>query len=149
MPFVILLSECKTPFGVEWGYQHDRALVKNEQMTASSNESGSEPHFGRLYYNSKAWCPHDHSIQNQYTKNQQYLQIDFIFASKITGVSTQGFGSRYVESYHLYYALDINMFHCFVDENGQYKVSDLLECSCRGDVTTCCLSSQLMLYFFL
>jgi len=116
--------ECKTPFGVEWGYQHDRALVKNEQMTASSNESGSEPHFGRLYYNSKAWCPHDHSIQNQYTKNQQYLQIDFIFASKITGVSTQGFGSRYVESYHLYYALDINMFHCFVDENGQYKLFD-------------------------
>ena len=146
MPFVILLLECKTPFGVEWGHRHDRALVKNEQMTASSNENGSEPHFGRLYFNSKAWCPHDRSIQNHHTKNQQYLQIDFIFASKITGVSTQGFGSRYVESYHLYYALDNNMFRCFVDENGQYKVSHLMEGSCRGDVLY--FNSQFMVYFF-
>jgi len=130
-----LLLECKTPFGVEWGHRHDRALVKNEQMTASSNESGSEPNFGRLYYNSKAWCPHDRAIKNHHTRNQQYLQIDFIFARKISGVSTQGLGSRYVESYHLYYALDISMFHCFVDENGQYKVSNVMGGWCRGDVS--------------
>lgn len=104
-------------------------------MTASSNENGCEPHFGRLYYNNTAWCPHFHSVQDQYTKQQQYLQIDFIFASKITGVSTQGFESHYVESYHLYYALDINIFHCFVDKNGQYKVSHLLKLPFKGDVT--------------
>lgn len=119
-----MLSACKTPFGVEWGHRHDRSLIKDEQMTASSTESGSAPHFGRLRFSSKAWCPKRNLIRNQYSKKEQYLQIDFVFASKITGVSTQGLGSKYVLFYNLYYALDMNMFHCYVNENGICKVSN-------------------------
>jgi len=117
-----LLSECKYPFGVEWGHRHDRSLVKDDQMTASSTESGSAPHFGRLGFSSKAWCPQESLIQNEHSKMEQYLQIDFIIASKITGVSTQGSGSNVVLSYNLYYALDVNMFHCIVNEYGLCKV---------------------------
>lgn len=119
-----MLSECKYPFGVEWGHRHDRSLVKDDQMTASSTESGSAPHFGRLGFSSKAWCPQESLIQNQHSKMEQYLQIDFIIASKITGVSTQGLGSNVVLSYNLYYALDVNMFHCIVNEYGLCKVSN-------------------------
>ena len=118
-----LLSACKTPFGVEWGHQHDRSLVKDQQMTASSTEGGSEPHFGRLEYSSNAWCPSGNMIRDQYSQKNQFLQIDFIIASKVTGVSTQGLGSKYVTFYNLYYALDADMFHCYVDENGLCKVS--------------------------
>jgi len=121
---IILLSECKYPFGVEWGHRHDRSLVKDDQMTASSTEWGSAPHFGRLGFSSKAWCPQESLIQNQHSKMEQYLQIDFIIASKITGVSTQGSGSNVVLSYNLYYALDVNMFHCIVNEYGLCKVSN-------------------------
>ena len=116
-------SACKTPFGVEWGHRHNRSLVKDVQMTASSSESGSEAHFGRLGFSSKAWCPHGNMIHNQYTQKKQYLQIEFIFASKVTGVSTQGLGSKYVTFYNLYYALDTDMFHCYVNEYGLCKVS--------------------------
>ncbi|XP_078342156.1 uncharacterized protein LOC144627995 isoform X2 [Oculina patagonica] len=113
---------CKTPFGVEWGHRHDRSLVKDEQMTASSTESGSEPYFGRLRFSSKAWCPHGNMIRDQYSQKEQYLQIDFVFASKITGVTTQGLRSKYVTFYNLYYALDIDMFHCYVNEYGLCKL---------------------------
>lgn len=92
-------------------------------MTASSTESGSEPHFGRLRFSSEAWCPHGNMIRDQYSQKEQYLQIDFIFASKITGVTIQGLGLKYVTFYNLYYALDIDMFHCYVNEYGLCKVS--------------------------
>lgn len=92
-------------------------------MTASSSDSGSEAHFGRLRFSSKAWCPHGNMISNQYSQKEQYLQIEFMFASKVTGVSTQGSGSKYVTFYNLYYALDADMFHCYVDEYGLCKVS--------------------------
>lgn len=95
-------------------------------MTASSAETGSAPYFGHLRFSSKAWCPQGNLIQNQYSKKEQYLQIDFITASKITGVSTQGLGSKYVSFYHLYYALDVNMFHCYVNEYGLCKVNNII-----------------------
>ena len=123
--FIFLLSACDTPFGVEWVLSNDKPLIK-DMMTASSNDLKHPPHLGRLNHPNNSWCPSDNSIQNHYTRKEQYLQIDFIFPSIITGVTTQGFDSKYVESYHLYYALDINMFHYYVDDNGQYKVSHIL-----------------------
>ncbi|XP_006825881.1 uncharacterized protein LOC102809369 [Saccoglossus kowalevskii] len=91
------------PLGVESG------LIRDSQMTASSTvDSILGPHRGRLglypsYYGLGAWSA-------LISDNHQYLQIDLLYLTLVTGVATQGrsgtINAEYVTSYYIYYSED-------------------------------------------
>lgn len=89
--FKILRQSCSQPLGMENGQ------IQDDQITASSFFPKYEPSEGRLNAKGgRAW----HAT---YTRDEEYLQIDFRREVNITGVATQGKSTQafYVTAYKL------------------------------------------------
>ncbi|XP_035698666.1 uncharacterized protein LOC118431532 [Branchiostoma floridae] len=81
------------PIGVE-----DNSIIRNGQMTSSSEVTGSEAYRGRLNGDG-AWQPSEQGTNEFLAVNLQYKRYIF-------GIQTQGQGSGYVETYRIIYQVD-------------------------------------------
>ena len=108
-------TPCKSALGVA-----STTTIPNNQMTASSwanlgTDNDFPPWRGRLGYPERCWCA-DTTQQNK----NQWLQIDFLNAKKITGVATQSWWQRWVKTYYFRYSLDNTVWN---QESGADKVT--------------------------
>lgn len=89
----VLRQSCSQPLGMENGQ------IKNDQITASTHFTKYEPYEGRL--NAKGGL----GWQAMYTRDIEYLQIDFKKEVNISAVATQGVqfktDAKYVTEYKL------------------------------------------------
>ena len=103
-------EDCKVPMGMQ-----NRAIRK-EMITASSHRSvSSGPEQARLN-GPNAWIA---GVDNK----NQYIQVDFLQPTYITGVTTQGRPSvpSYVTSYFVLFSNDGVNWNTYM-ENGHKKV---------------------------
>ena len=112
----MLTGACDSALGVA-----SSNTIPNNQMTASSwanlgTNSDFQAWRGRLGYTPRCWCANE----TQQNKNQ-WLQIDFLNAKKITGVTTQGQWQRWVTTYYFKYSLDNKVWNTY-HESGAVKV---------------------------
>ena len=85
-------------------------------MTSSSYQSGSTDYSssqGRLGNAKSIWC-----AQNNQQNKDQWLQIDLGAAMKVTGVETEGDGTRSVLTYQLKYSMDKTSWAYVLDSDG-------------------------------
>ena len=121
------LLGCVSPLGME----DDR--IKDSQITASSVLKGKSTHpwLARLNRNIQqwgAWCP-DITGGKMFEKNyDQYIQIDLLNLTKITGIATQGRsqklgGVEYAKDYKVSYRRDGGTWYFYRGKNQTVKVS--------------------------
>ena len=110
--------------------------INDSQITTSSvlkTSSGHHPPSGwqaRLNRNIKswgAWCP-DISRGSETEKNyDQYIQIDLLHLTNITGIATQGRqhgkGTEYVRDYKISYKKDGGKWDFYQEKNQIVKVN--------------------------
>ena len=114
------LLGCVSPLGMEDG------RIKDSQITASSvlKERSPHPWLARLNRNIPqwgAWCP-DITGGNRTEKNyDQYIQIDLVNLTKITGIATQGRsysgGREYAKDYKISYIRDGGIWNFYQEKN--------------------------------
>jgi len=100
MQYVICVSACRSPFGVEKG-----GVIQSNQMSSSSHvDSTHTPSHGRLYGDT-SWC-------STTSSNTEYLQINLGKIVTLTGIATQGDRTmdKWVETYTFNYSMDGNLW---------------------------------------
>ena len=100
--------------------------IKDSQITASSVLKGRSPHpwLARLNRNIPswgAWCP-EITGGNRTEKNyDQYIEIDLLNLTKITGIATQGRsysgGREYTKDYKISYIRDGGIWNFYQEKN--------------------------------
>lgn len=113
--FKVLHQDCAQPLGMENG------KIKDDQITASTYFKNYEPYEGRLNAKGgRGW----HAM---YTRNIEYLQIDFRIEVNITAVATQGQSTEalYVTEYKLNTSDDGKTWNEYT-ENNKLKVQSIL-----------------------
>jgi len=101
--FRLFYSEnfCDAPVGLQSG------RIKNSQITASSQwNKHHAPWLARLHRTKRG--PYIGSWASRHNNHNQWLQIDFRRAMKITGIATQGRQDavQWVTAYYIYYGYD-------------------------------------------
>jgi len=126
------ISGCRKPLGMESG------LIKDNQITASHwlhKSKDYTPVNARLNSDtpSGGWCS-DGIEENK----DQYIQIDLLRNTKVTGIATQGRSrnSEYIEKFQLMYQRDGEDFFRTYNESGVWKVLNLLLCTFRTLLST-------------
>lgn len=92
---------CDAPVGLQSG------RIKNSQITASSQwNKHHAPWLARLHRTKRG--PYIGSWSSRHNNHNQWLQIDFRRAMKITGIATQGRQDavQWVTAYYIYYGYD-------------------------------------------
>ena len=120
------LLGCVSPLGMEDG------RIKDSQITASSvlKDRTTYPWLARLNRNIPAWgawCP-DITGGNRTEKNyDQYIEIDLLNLTKITGIATQGRsysrGMQYAEDYKISYRRDGGIWYFYGGKDQTVKVN--------------------------
>ena len=97
------VTDCEVPLGVE-----DDNIIRNEQMSASTQRGGHRAEYGRLY-GDKAWRPAGNGVTGE------WIQVMFTSLVKVTYISTQGRSpqdgmqanrNQYVTQYKVLYSND-------------------------------------------
>ena len=121
------LLGCVSPLGMEDG------RIKDSQITASSvlnRKIPPYPWLARLNRNIPAWgawCP-DHTGGKRTEKNyDQYIEIDLLNLTKMTGIATQGRsrseGREYTKDYKISYRRDGGAWNFYRGKNQTVKAS--------------------------
>ena len=106
--------------------------IKDSQITTSSILKGRTPYgwLARLNKNIKlwgAWCPNSTGIKMIEKNYDQYIQIDLLNLTKITGIATQGRqhsnGREYAEDYKISYKKDGGKWDYYREKNQIVKVN--------------------------
>jgi len=94
-------SGCTFPLGME------NSQISDSQLTSSSNSNN--PSRGRLYADS-SWC----SVT---TSSSEYVQVDLIRVTTVTGVALQGNPSaeKWVTSFIMSYSYSVNQWYNYTD----------------------------------
>ena len=121
--------ECISPLGMEDN------RIKNLQITTSSvikgGEQGGSPYgwLARLNRNIPgwgAWCPDVSGGSKTGMKFDQYIQIDLLKLTKITGIATQGReykGAGYTKNYKISFRRDGGVWHFYQEKDETLKVN--------------------------
>ena len=117
---------CVSPLGMEDG------RIEDSQITASSVIRGRTPYawLARLNRNIPswgAWCP-DYTGGKKTEKNyDQYIQIDLLNLTKVTGIATQGRsysrGREYAKDYKISYRRDGGIWNFYHGKDQTVKVN--------------------------
>ena len=104
--------------------------IKDSQITASSVIKRKSPHpwLARLNRNIPqwgAWCPDITGGMIQEKNYDQYIQIDLLNLTKITGIATQGRsgGMEYAKDYKISYSRDCGIWYFYGGKNQTVKVN--------------------------
>ena len=120
------LLGCKSPLGME------ESRIKDSQITASSVIKGRSPHpwLARLNRNIPqwgGWCPDITGGKITEKNYDQYIQIDLLNLTEITGIATQGrsySGAReYANNYKVSYRRDGEKWYFYRGKNQTVKVN--------------------------
>ena len=120
------LLGCVSPLGMEDG------RIKDSQITASSvlKEKTPYPWLARLNRNIGgwgAWCPDRTGGKINEKNYDQYIQIDLVNLTEITGIATQGRsylgGREYAEDYKISYRRDGGIWNFYGGKNQTVKVN--------------------------
>ena len=123
--FYVLL-ECSSSLGME-----DRS-IKDSQITTSSIFKGRTPYgwLARLNKDIRpwsAWCPNNTGRKMIEKNYDQYIQIDLLNLTKITGIATQGRqhsnGREYAKDYKISYKKDGGKWDYYQEKNQIDKVN--------------------------
>ena len=123
---IVYYLECVSPLGME----DDR--IKNSQITNSSVLKGRSPYgwLARLNQNIPpwgAWCPDISEGKISERNYDQYIQIDLLNLTKITGIATQGRqyggGREYVRDYKISYRRDGGVWKFYRGQDQTVKVN--------------------------
>ena len=100
-PDLFHILACEIALGMKDGNITDGQISASSSAPAPAGESVDyfEPHKGRLGIAKGLWCANT-------TDTEQWLKIDLKRLVKISGVGTQGDGTRWTTSYHVLYSLD-------------------------------------------
>ena len=107
--------------------------INDSQITTSSVIEGRSPYGWQARLNQNiqpwgGWCP-DVDVGGKINKKNydQYIQIDLLNLTKITGIATQGreylTGREYVEDYKISYKRDGGVWHFYQERNQTVKVN--------------------------
>ena len=117
---------CLSPLGMEDGG------IKDSQITTSSVLKGKSPHGwqARLRKNIKpwgGWCPDICGRKKNERNYDQYIQIDLLTPTKITGIATQGRqfsnGKEYARDYKISYRRDGGGWYFYPGKDQTVKVN--------------------------
>ena len=117
--------ECVSPLGMA-----DRR-IKDSQITTSSVIKGRTPYgwLARLNQNILpwgGWCPDNSGGKRNEWNYDQYIQIDLLNLTKITGIATQGReylnGREYVRDYKISYRTDGGEWYFYREKDQTVKV---------------------------
>ena len=120
------LLGCVSPLGMEDG------RIKDSQITATSVLKGRSPSpwLARLNRNIPrwgAWCPDITGGKITEKNYDQYIQIDLLNLTKITGIATQGRsysgGREYAKDYKISYRIDDGIWYFYGGKNQTVKVN--------------------------
>ncbi|CAB4023248.1 Hypothetical predicted protein [Paramuricea clavata] len=118
-------SECKSPLGMADG------RIKDSQITVSSFNREAYGWQARLHQNIeiwRAWCPDVCGGKKTEKNYDQYIQIDLLNVTKITGIATQGReyngGREKAKDYKLSYRKDGGVWHFYQEKDQDAKEPD-------------------------
>ena len=106
---IVYCSECTSPLGMENG------RIKNSQITTTGVAKGTEANGWQARLNRNipqygAWCPYVSGGSKSERNYGQYIQIDLVNLTTITGIATQGRhpsrGIEHVTNYKISYSKD-------------------------------------------
>ena len=106
--------------------------IKDSQITASSVVKEKTPYawLARLNRNVRhwgAWCPDVTGGKITEKNYDQYIQIDLLNLTKITGIATQGRsylkGREYAKDYKISYRKDGGIWNFYQEKNKTVKVN--------------------------
>ena len=120
----MLFLECKSPLGMEDG------RIKDSQINVTSFIRTAYGEKARLRQNIQpwgAWCPDITEPSMREGNYDQYIQIDLLNPTKITGIATQGReydqGTEKAENYKLSYRKDGGEWHFYQGKDQTVKVN--------------------------
>ena len=108
--------------------------IKNSQITTSSVLDGTTAYGWQARLNQNihgwgAWCPDGSGGKTTEKIYDQYIQIDLLKLTKITGIATQGrqyFGGReYVRDYKISYRRDGGVWYFYREKDENVKVNSI------------------------
>ena len=121
------LLGCKSPLGME------DVRIKDSQITASSvikRKTPPHPWLARLNRNIPgwgAWCPDITGGKRTEKNYDQYIQIDLLNLTKVTGIATQGRshsgGREYAKDYKISYRRDDGTYNFYREKDQTVKVN--------------------------
>ena len=124
---IVYYLGCVSPLGIKDG------TIRNSQITSSSVIKGKSPFpwLARLNRNISTgggWCPDTNGGTEITEKNyDQYIQIDLLNPTKITGIATQGrsYSERqeYVKDYKISYSRDRGIWYFYKEKGQSVKVN--------------------------
>ena len=104
---IVYCLECTSPLGMEDG------RIKDSQITTSGvarSAYGWQARLNRNIPKYGAWCAYVNGGSRSERNYDQYIQIDLVTMTTITGIATQGRehrgGTEYVEDYKISYSKD-------------------------------------------
>ena len=123
--------------------------IKDSQITTSSVLEGRTTHgwLARLNQNIPqwgAWCPENSEGKINEKNYNQYIQIDLLNLTKITGIATQGReylnGREYVRDYKIWHRRDGGIWYFYQDNDQTMKVNliDILHNSLNTSLKLYC-----------
>eukprot|EP00118_Oscarella_pearsei_P005447 m.25086 g.25086 ORF g.25086 m.25086 type:complete len:509 (+) comp28733_c0_seq3:70-1596(+) len=95
-------NACESPLGMTTGSIPNSALATTRSHTKNHNQRFSRLNTVNFGPNSRAWAAF-------HLDQEQYLQIDIGYTTKVTAVGTQGRSAccdQWVKSYRIYYSID-------------------------------------------
>ena len=122
---IVYYLECVSPLGMA---DH---RIKDSQITTSSVLKGRSPHGWQARLNQNippwgAWCPDISGGKINETNYDQYIQIDLLTLTKITGIATQERqylgGREYVKDYKIWYRRDGGIWNFYKEKDQTVKV---------------------------
>ena len=109
--------------------------IKNSQITTTSYVRSAYGWQARLNKNIPkwgAWCVNTSGGMKDRKNYDQYIMIDLLNLTKITGIATQGRqhnrGNEWVKDYKLSYRRDNGTWYFYREKDNSVKVSDLIGC---------------------
>ena len=106
--------------------------IKDSQITTSSVLKGRSPYGWQARLNQNippwgAWCPDIVGGKKNETNYDQYIQIDLLNLTKITGIATQGRehagGREFVRDYKISYRRDGGIWNFYQEKDQTVKVN--------------------------
>ena len=123
---IVYYLECVSSLGMADG------RIKYSQITTSSVLKGKSPYGWQARLNQDipqwgAWCPDNSGGKSDEKNYDQYIQIDLLNLTKITGIATQGReysgGREYVKDYKISYRRDGGVWYLYREKNQTVKVN--------------------------
>ena len=120
---ILYYLECSSPLGVKDG------KINNSQITTTGvfrSSYGWQARLNKNISNGGAWCADTGGGVKNEKNYDQYIMIDLLNLTKITGIATQGRqfqnGSEWVKDYELSYSRDGTRWEFYTEQVNPVKV---------------------------